>query len=268
MDVRRILLVGLGNHTHPNTRHSVGFLAVDYIAEQLGLKWTRDKNYIANVASTTLSIDLPRTKQKKQKEKKAVRIKDLQESNKKVDNNDIENIALDDNDTKENHENKNENKSGSENGLIGVKTKKRDIEQPRVEPIRLEMTLMKPGLLMNLSGKSVGKAVRNLHISPSNIIVIHDDMQRELGKISPKFGGSANGHNGIKSIIECLRTDQFHRLRIGIGRPPSHIDDRSHAVVSSYVLRAFTRAEKDMLLNEVFPKSKDEVIRLCTTGTK
>ncbi|CAG8523678.1 4517_t:CDS:2 [Paraglomus occultum] len=93
-------------------------------------------------------------------------------------------------------------------------------------------------------------------------------MQRELGKFSPKYGGSANGHNGIKSIIECLKSDKFHRLRIGIGRPPSHTDDRSHEVVSSYVLGALTRSEKEVLLNEVFPKSKDEAIRLGITETK
>ena len=68
---------------------------------------------------------------------------------------------------------------------------------------------------------------------------MHDDLQRDLLKASWKMGGSANGHNGIKSIIECFGKD-FWRVRVGIGRPPS----REPSIVTKYVLGNFTREEQ------------------------
>ncbi|RIA93107.1 peptidyl-tRNA hydrolase [Glomus cerebriforme] len=112
---------------------------------------------------------------------------------------------------------------------------------------------------MNVSGKSVSKAARELGFSHSDIIITHDDMQRELGKISIKNGGSANGHNGIKSVIEHLKTDEFRRLRIGIGRPPN--DDRTHDTVSNFVLSRVPPDEMEIYSNDVFPRCKDELFK-------
>ncbi|CAG8538608.1 8516_t:CDS:2, partial [Cetraspora pellucida] len=119
----------------------------------------------------------------------------------------------------------------------------------------------KPSKMLE-SGKSVSKVVKELGLSPNDIIVVHDDMQRDLGKISIKNGGSANGHNGIKSVIDALKTNQFRRMRIGIGRPPKDIDDRSHDVISSYVLARITSKEMEYYTNEVFPKCKEQLLKI------
>jgi PTH1 family peptidyl-tRNA hydrolase len=76
-----------------------------------------------------------------------------------------------------------------------------------------------PESLMNLSGPSVAAALRSTVKFPKSMIVIQDSLLHDTEIISPKYGGSANGHNGIKSIISALRGDEcFHRFRIGIGR--------------------------------------------------
>jgi len=74
---------------------------------------------------------------------------------------------------------------------------------------------------MNISGPPIAEALRHTAKTPSNLIVIHDSLDHKPASCSPKFGGSANGHNGIKSIIGALGGEAgFHRLRIGIGRGP------------------------------------------------
>lgn len=101
---------------------------------------------------------------------------------------------------------------------------------------------------------------RDLGISATNILVIHDDMERDLGKLSFKNEGSANGHNGIKSCVKALGTQHFRRLRVGIGRP----EDRSPKIVSSFVLGRFKPLEVIKLEELVYPKAGDEIIRVST----
>ena len=72
---------------------------------------------------------------------------------------------------------------------------------------------------MNLSGNSVVKAANFYKILPQNIIVIHDDMDMPIGKIRIRANGKSGGHNGIKSIMACLGTNNFNRLKIGIRHP-------------------------------------------------
>lgn len=94
--------------------------------------------------------------------------------------------------------------------------------------------------------------------------MIHDDLQRPLGKLSLKDGGSANGHNGIKSVAKHLRSDEFKRLRIGIGRPPKEVDDRSFDVVADYVLGKLTDDEFKALDEHVYPLlTGDGLNHLC-----
>lgn len=93
------------------------------------------------------------------------------------------------------------------------------------------------------------RTVRDLSITGSNVYVFHDDLQRDLGKASLKRDGSANGHNGIKSTIQNLKTDEFWRVRIGIGRPVS----RQEAEVADYVLSKFSANEMDMLAKKIYP---------------
>ncbi|KAI7887022.1 peptidyl-tRNA hydrolase [Lichtheimia hyalospora FSU 10163] len=114
---------------------------------------------------------------------------------------------------------------------------------------QVELTLLKPKLLMNVSGPSVARAVRDLSIPGSSVYIFQDDLQRELGKVSLKASGSANGHNGIKSVIDHLRSDEFWRVRLGVGRPESRdVDD-----VSDYVLSKFTASEMTQLEQKVYP---------------
>ena len=79
-----------------------------------------------------------------------------------------------------------------------------------------------PQTYMNESGISVKALMSNLRIPPENLIVIYDDMDIERGSLRIRLNGSAGSHNGMKSIIYQIETDQFKRIRIGIGRPEGH----------------------------------------------
>jgi len=80
--------------------------------------------------------------------------------------------------------------------------------------------LLKPTTYMNLSGQAVGEAARFYKLPPDHVLVISDDVSLRLGKLRLRRGGSAGGHNGLKSIIEHLGSDQFPRLKIGVGAKP------------------------------------------------
>lgn len=91
--------------------------------------------------------------------------------------------------------------------------------------------LLKPQTFMNLSGNSVVKAAFFYKILPENIIVIHDDKDLPLGKIKAKRGGSAGGHNGLKSIDSQI-TPNYNRIRIGVGHPEEYRMDTINFVLS------------------------------------
>ncbi|QEK39478.1 aminoacyl-tRNA hydrolase [Candidatus Sneabacter namystus] len=97
------------------------------------------------------------------------------------------------------------------------------------------VTLVKPSLLMNNSGVSLGKVVHYYKVDPDKVIVIHDDIDLALGRVKLKKAGSAGGHNGIKSIDTFLG-NEYWRIRIGIGRP-------DFGDVSNYVLSRFSGDE-------------------------
>ena len=84
----------------------------------------------------------------------------------------------------------------------------------------VRVLLMKPVTYMNLSGEAVGEAARFYKIPPDHVLVISDDVSLPLGKLRIRKGGSAGGHNGLKSIIQHLGTDQFPRIRVGVGEKP------------------------------------------------
>ena len=81
------------------------------------------------------------------------------------------------------------------------------------------VVLAKPLTFMNSSGKAVAPLSRHYHLAPQRVLVIHDDLDLPLGRVRLRPGGSSGGHRGLKSIIEALGTQDFPRLRIGIGRP-------------------------------------------------
>lgn len=82
-----------------------------------------------------------------------------------------------------------------------------------------KVLVMKPQTYMNLSGESVGEAARFYKIPPEHVLVISDDIALPTGKLRIRASGSAGGHNGLKNIIQHLGTDQFPRIKVGVGSP-------------------------------------------------
>jgi PTH1 family peptidyl-tRNA hydrolase len=98
-----------------------------------------------------------------------------------------------------------------------------------------KIALLKPETYMNESGRSIGAAARFFKVEPGALLVVHDDVDLEPGRLQARLGGGLAGHNGLRSIAQALGTNDFLRLRIGVGRPGPG-DQRS---VSDYVLSKF-----------------------------
>ncbi len=86
-------------------------------------------------------------------------------------------------------------------------------------PLSEKVILLKPMTFMNLSGRSLAPASRFYKIDPADVLVIYDDMDLDVGRLRLREKGSAGGHNGMKSVIQELGSQEFPRLRIGVGRP-------------------------------------------------
>jgi peptidyl-tRNA hydrolase, PTH1 family len=104
----------------------------------------------------------------------------------------------------------------------------------------LRLGLLKPETFMNDSGRSVAAAARFFKVEPQSLLVVHDDVDLEAGRLQARAGGGLAGHNGLRSLAQALGTQDFLRLRIGVGRP-GRGDPRS---VADYVLSSFD-AEED-----------------------
>ncbi|XP_050413482.1 peptidyl-tRNA hydrolase [Patella vulgata] len=166
----KFLIVGLGNHQLPSTRHNIGMMFVDRLAAQLNARWINEsKRCKGYVTSCFVSDDV-------------------------------------------------------------------------------ELVLLKPKEPMNLNGTSVYKTALHYKISPENVYIVQDELDRSLGRISIKSGGSSRGHNGVKSVMNSLKTDAFLRVKLGIDRPVSREPD----VVADYVLSEFTTEEKDQV-DQIIP---------------
>lgn len=113
-----------------------------------------------------------------------------------------------------------------------------------------KVMLLKPHTFMNRSGQSVGKIARYYKLIPEEILVVHDELDFNPGVVKLKKGGGHAGHNGLKDIIAHLGSNEFYRLRIGIGRPPVG------AVVADFVLSLPSKHEWEMLVN-AFDLSKE-----------
>lgn len=111
-----------------------------------------------------------------------------------------------------------------------------------------EVYISKPQTFMNLSGEFVSKFINFYKIPISNILVVYDDLDSEIGKLKLKTKGSSGGQNGIKNIINLLKTEDIKRIKIGISRPSKNIS------VSGYVLSKFKSEDKpkiDTVINKV-----------------
>jgi PTH1 family peptidyl-tRNA hydrolase len=103
----------------------------------------------------------------------------------------------------------------------------------------LRLALLKPETYMNDSGRSVGAAVRFFKVEPEQVLVVHDDVDLEAGRLQARAGGGLAGHNGLRSLAQHLGSQDFLRLRIGVGRP-GRGDPRP---VADWVLSPFASEE-------------------------
>ena len=92
-----------------------------------------------------------------------------------------------------------------------------ELSEVRADGIRL--ALLKPQTYMNESGRSVGAAARFFKVEPEELIVVHDDVDLDSGRVQVRLGGGLAGHNGLRSVAQQLGTGEFGRVRIGVGRP-------------------------------------------------
>ena len=95
-----------------------------------------------------------------------------------------------------------------------------------------------PNTFMNESGGAVSAALSYFKVEPSDVLVVHDDIDLPFGRIRLQVAGGSGGHNGIRSVEKSIGTKEFSRLKIGIGRPPGSMDP------ADYVLRTFTKNER------------------------
>jgi PTH1 family peptidyl-tRNA hydrolase len=112
---------------------------------------------------------------------------------------------------------------------------------------------------MNVSGPSYASLARKRGVDPEHVVAVHDEIDLAFGSLKVKRGGSTAGHRGLDSLAQALRTKDFHRVRIGVGRPAGRKDPADH------VLEPFARAEReevDVLVEE----AAEAVLTLVTDG--
>lgn len=122
-----------------------------------------------------------------------------------------------------------------------------------------KVILLKPQTYMNLSGKSIVQVVNFYKIPVENIFVIYDDIDVEPGKIKIRKKGSSGSHNGMKSVVTELQTEDFARIRVGIGKP-AYKDD-----MINYVIGAIPEGEKN-ILDEGTTKAEKAMISIIKDG--
>ena len=110
-----------------------------------------------------------------------------------------------------------------------------------------QLLLARPGTFVNLSGQSVACLVRKHNISLSDLLVIYDDLDLPLGRVRLRQSGSSGGHKGMNSIISALDSEDFPRIRVGIGRPQAEKQSMSEDAIVDYVLSDFSPQEEAII---------------------
>ncbi len=123
----------------------------------------------------------------------------------------------------------------------------------------LRVALLKPETYMNESGRSIGGARKFFKVDPEDLLVVHDDVDLEPGRLQARFGGGLAGHNGLRSLAQSLGTQDFLRLRIGVGRPGR--GDRRP--VADYVLSPF---EPELDVDALVTRAADAVEAILHDG--
>ena len=122
-----------------------------------------------------------------------------------------------------------------------------------------KIIFLKPQTFMNASGESVSEIMNFYKISENELMVIYDDIDVEPGNIRIRKSGSAGTHNGMKSIIEHIHTENFCRIRVGIGKPKENTDMISHVI-------GYVPEEELEKMNEGAEKAKDAVLEILRNG--
>lgn len=126
----------------------------------------------------------------------------------------------------------------------------------------LKLVLLKPQTYMNLSGDAVAQAARFYKLPPERIIVLYDDIALAPGRLRIRADGSAGGHNGIKSIIARLGTQEFPRVKIGVGAKPHPEYD-----LADWVLSTFS-AQEEKALDSIWEKAAEAALAVAALGTE
>ena len=124
-----------------------------------------------------------------------------------------------------------------------------------------KVLLLKPQTFMNLSGESIRAAADYYKIAPEEMVVIYDDISLEPGQLRIRLKGSAGGHNGIKNIIANLGTQDFPRIKVGVGAKPPRMD------LADYVLSRFGAGEQK-LMEEAFGEAAEAAVMMMTDGAE
>ncbi len=126
-----------------------------------------------------------------------------------------------------------------------LENKVRDTELAETEIGEAPAIIARPITFVNESGKSVRNVLRKFNAEPDRLLLVVDDMDLKIGRLRLRAGGSSGGHNGLKSVRQATGTDDFPRLRIGVGRPPAGSDPIHH------VLGRFRPEERELIESAV-----------------
>lgn len=122
-----------------------------------------------------------------------------------------------------------------------------------------KVILLKPQTFMNLSGESIRAAADFYKVDPEHMIVVYDDISLDVGQLRIRTKGSAGGHNGIKNIIAHLGTQEFPRIKVGVGDKPKKMD------LADYVLSRFSKEDR-VLMEDAFKEAAEAVRIMITEG--
>jgi PTH1 family peptidyl-tRNA hydrolase len=125
----------------------------------------------------------------------------------------------------------------------------------------VEVMLLKPQTFMNESGTGIQEVLGFYKVVPEDLWLVHDDLDLPFGTVRESFDSSSAGHRGVESTIETLGTKQFHRLRLGLGRPPQDVP------AEAFVLQPFTTTEQEAL-SGVVARATEVLLGALVTNNK
>jgi PTH1 family peptidyl-tRNA hydrolase len=122
------------------------------------------------------------------------------------------------------------------------------------------LLLAKAQQFMNISGPGFGSLAKRRGVEPDHVIACHDEIDLPFGTLQVKFGGSTAGHHGVESLVSALRTPQFYRVRLGVGRPPGRVETHPDWLLEPFAKREYP--DVDVLVSE----AADAVVSLIREG--